>query len=99
MLWVALLTMVCATLAQHLGLTEKIAQIGSQILICPKCLPFWGSLAVLFLSGCEPLYAAGLSLFMAYVSNWMGFIYIGLNKIYSKLWQKVTKEPDSGLPK
>ena len=31
MLWIALLTMVCATIAQHLGMAEKIAQIGSQL--------------------------------------------------------------------
>lgn len=64
MLWIALLTMICATIAQHLGLAEKIAQIGSQVMVCPKCLSFWATLFVLLVNGCNILCAVGLSLFM-----------------------------------
>lgn len=94
MLWIALLTMVCATIAQHLGLAEKIAQIGSQIMECPKCLSFWASLFVLLINGCNILSAVGLSLFMSYAANWIGFAYYGAEKLYERLWQRTTRNPD-----
>lgn len=86
MLWIALLTMVCATIAQHLGLAEKIAQIGSQVMACPKCLSFWATLFVLLVNGCNILCAVGLSLFMAYIANWVGFAYYGAEKLYETRW-------------
>lgn len=94
MLWTALLTMVCATIAQHLGLAEKIAQIGSQVMACPKCLSFWATLFVLLVNGCNILCAVGLSLFMAYIANWVGFAYYGAEKLYEILWQRTTRNPD-----
>lgn len=99
MLWIALLTMVCATIAQHLGLAEKIAQIGSQIMVCPKCLSFWASLFVLLVNGCNILCTVGLSLFMAYIANWIGFAYYGADKLYEILWQRTTRSPERKLPK
>nr|DAM39571.1 MAG TPA: Protein of unknown function (DUF1360) [Bacteriophage sp.]DAQ26849.1 MAG TPA: Protein of unknown function (DUF1360) [Caudoviricetes sp.] len=92
MLWIALFAMVCATIAQHLGLAEKVAQIGNQIMGCPKCLSFWTVLGVLLCYGCNILLAIGLSLLAAYAANWMGFVYMELNNIYSKLWQRTTNK-------
>lgn len=83
--------MICATIAQHLGLAKKIAQIGSKIMICPKCLSFWATLFVLLAKGCDILSSVGLSLFMAYIANWIVFAYYGAEKLYNKLWESVTR--------
>ena len=94
MLWIALLTMVCATIAQHLVLAEKNTQNNSQVMACPKCLSFWATLFVLLVNGCNILCAVGLSLFMAYIANWVGFANYGAEKLYEILWQRTTRNPD-----
>ena len=44
---VALIAMVVAVLAHHLGLSEAIAKVVSKVARCPKCLTFWLVLLVL----------------------------------------------------
>ena len=39
--------MTAATLIQHLGLAESVAQVLSKVASCPQCLTFWSVLAVL----------------------------------------------------
>ena len=33
--------MTAATLIQHLGLAESVAQVLSKVASCPQCLTFW----------------------------------------------------------
>ena len=37
--------MTAATLIQHLGLSEAVAQVLSKVASCPQCLTFWSVLA------------------------------------------------------
>lgn len=89
MMLIALIVMVLATLAHHLGLPEAIARIGLKIAKCPKCLSFWIALLVLVLVRCNVLIAIGLSLIVAYLSFWFGLLLGWLNRKYDKLWQRL----------
>lgn len=89
---IALITMFCATLAQHLGLGEAVMRVAIKVSRCPKCLSFWMVLFVLLLHNTKPLIAMGLSLICSYLSNWVGLILMKLAKIYEKIWQKVNKK-------
>lgn len=91
MMLIALIVMVLATLAHHLGLPEEIARIGLKIAKCPKCLSFWIALLVLVLVRCNVLIAIGLSLIVAYLSFWFGLILGWLNRKYDKLWQRLQR--------
>lgn len=92
MLVTALIAMVFATTAQHLGLLEAAAEVVSKIASCPKCSSFWISLGVLIYMGCEPFIAMGLSLLVAYLSYWFGLIVIYLNILYNKIWERLTSK-------
>lgn len=95
MLLLALIVMMCATLAQHLGLTEAIAGVVSRMASCPKCCSFWGTLAVLYMAGCPVVFAAGLALLAAYLSHWFGILLIIFQNIHTWLWQRVTRNKQS----
>ena len=87
----ALIAMLVATLAHHLGLSEAVAKVVSKILKCPRCLTFWIVLFVLFALGCNILIAIGLSLLMAYCSIWTELLLGALNKLYERLWREKRK--------
>ena len=91
MIATAFIAMAAALLAQHLGLSDAVAQVISKVLKCPKCLGFWTVLVVLIMEGCNIVIAVGLSLVMAYLSIWCGLLLGVLNDLYEMLWQKTRK--------
>lgn len=88
---IALIAMMLATLAHHLGLPEAIARVVLKVAKCPKCLSFWIALLVLVLVGCNVFVAIGLSLIAAYLSFWFGLLLGVLNRKYDDLWQKLQR--------
>lgn len=88
---IALIAMMLATLAHHLGLPEAIARVGLKVTKCPKCLSFWIALLVLVFVGCNVFIAIGLSLIAAYLSFWFGLILGWLNRKYDELWQRLQR--------
>ena len=88
---IALIAMMLATLAHHLGLPEAIARVGLKVAKCPKCLSFWIALLVLVLVECNVFIAVGLSLIAAYLSFWFGLLLGVLNRKYDELWQKLQR--------
>ena len=88
----ALIVMMIAVVAQHLGLSDAVAKVISKILKCPRCLSFWTVLFVLVILGCDLFVAIGLSVLMAYLSIWSGLLLMMLNDLYDRLWQRVRKE-------
>ena len=91
MVGIAMLLMVIATTAVHLGLPQAMAQVGMKICKCHKCLSFWLTLLGLLVIGCPIHYAALLSLMAAYLSNWLSLLLIMLYDLYDKLWQRLNK--------
>lgn len=91
MILIALIAMMLATLAHHLGLPESVARVGVKISQCPKCLSFWIALIVLVYVKCNVFVAIGLSLIMSYLSFWFGLLLGWLNLKYDKLWQRTQK--------
>ena len=91
MMTIALIAMMLATLAHHLGLPEAIARVGLKVAKCPKCLSFWIALLVLVLVECNVFIAVGLSLIAAYLSFWFGLLLGVLNRKYDELWQKLQR--------
>lgn len=89
MVGVALMAALFAILGHHLGLTEKLSELSVEVAKCPKCTTFWVVLAALLLNGCGFVAAIALSIVMAYLSFWAGFVLIGLQKLYDKLWEKI----------
>lgn len=88
---VALVAMIVAVLACHLGLSEAIAKVVSKVARCPKCLTFWLVLLVLMVSCDNTIVAISLSLLCAYLSNWVGLFFMWLNKVYNKVWERLNK--------
>lgn len=88
MLLTALIVMVAAVLAHHLGLSDAVAGVASKILKCSKCLTFWTVLVTLLMLGCNILITIGLSVVMAYLSAWFGLLLNLLNQLYDKIWQR-----------
>lgn len=91
MMLIALIVMMFATLAHHLGLPEAIARVGLKVAKCPKCLSFWIALLVLVFVGCNAFFAIGLSLIVAYLSFWFGLLLGWLNRKYDELWQRLQR--------
>lgn len=91
MVWTAITVALIALIAQHLGLTEELAKIALKVSKCPKCTVFWLTLSVLILSGYDVIAAVALSLIMAYLSFWAGFLLIALQKLYDWIWKKVNR--------
>lgn len=92
MVWIALTVAFTALLAQHLGLAEELASLAVKVAKCPKCTTFWTTLAALLYSDCDVIAAVTLSMLMAYMSFWAGFLLIGLQKLYDMIWQKINKK-------
>jgi hypothetical protein len=88
---VALIAMVVAVFAHHLGLSEAIAKVVSKVARCPKCLTFWLVLLVLMITCENTIVAISLSLLCAYLSNWVGLLLMWLNKVYNKVWERLNK--------
>lgn len=88
MIWIALLTMMAACLAQHLGLPQAIASVLLKVTKCPKCLTFWSTLLVLLMAGCSIFIASALSILMSYLSHFFGLVLMVLNNLYDRLWEK-----------
>lgn len=91
MMLIALIAMMLATLAHHLGLSEAIARVGLKVAKCPKCLSFWIALLALVFVGCNTFVAMGLSLIVAYLSFWFGLLLGWLNRKYDELWQRLQR--------
>lgn len=92
MLDMAAAVMVTATMAQHLGLTEAIAKVALKISKCHMCCTFWASMLVLFSNGVSLAESALLSIFAAYMSNWLVMLLSVIEYIYHKLWQRLTRQ-------
>lgn len=92
MVLIALTAALAAILGQHLGLAGELAQLAVKIAKCPKCTTFWVTLAALIYSGCDVIAAVALSMLMAYLSFWVGFVLIGAQKLYDAIWQKINKK-------
>ena len=92
MVVIATIAMLCGFLAQHLGLTESVAAIFTKISKCPKCTTFWITLLALILLGTNPFIALPLSLTCAYLSNWIGLLFMWLNQKYNKIWERLNKQ-------
>lgn len=91
MVWIALIVMIVAGLAHHLGLPEAIASVVAKVARCPKCLTFWATLIILLMVGSSLLIAVMLSVLMAYLSHYWGLVLMILNDLYDKLWQRINK--------
>lgn len=88
---IALIVMVSAVLIQHLGLSEAFTDVVAKIAKCQMCFTFWSVLAALLYAGCDFIITIALSIFMAYISNWMGLLLIVLQNLYAKVWQRINK--------
>ena len=88
---IAIVLMMVATTAVHLGLPQAISRVLVKVFGCHKCLSFWTTLVVLQLAGVSLDIALPLSFVSAYLSNWFAVLLVMLNKIYEKLWQRVNK--------
>ena len=89
MVRIALIAMIVAILAQHLGLSEAVARIILKIAKCPKCLTFWCVLGAEIAMHDNILVAIGLSLMSAYLVSWVGLLLEYLYKLYNELWQRL----------
>ena len=87
---IAIVLMVVATTAVHMGLPQEIAKVIAKICGCHKCLSFWLTLAVTA-TLCPLWLALLLSLLAAYISGWFAVLLVVLNKIYEDLWQRLNK--------
>ena len=88
---IAILAMVVATLAVHLGLPQAISKVVVKVFGCYKCLSFWTTIVVLQLSGFSLQVAIPLSFLSAYLSGWFIMLLNIINKLYEKLWQRLNK--------
>lgn len=86
----AIAVMIGVTFACHLGLVEAISKVLSKIMDCSMCSTFWSCLVFLTISGEDPINAAIVSIFAAYVSNWINFVLIILQHKYDEIWQRLT---------
>lgn len=87
---IAIVLMMVATVAVHMGLPQEIAKVITKICGCHKCASFWLTLVVT--ATMKPLWLALLlSLLSSYLSGWFAMVLVMLNKIYEKLWEKLNK--------
>ena len=88
---IAVVMMIVATVAVHLGLPQAIAKVLVKVFGCHKCLTFWTTLVVVQLFGYSIDIALSLSIITAYLSNWFAVLLVMLNKIYERLWERLNK--------
>ena len=91
MIWTALIAMMVACLAQHLGLPQALADVMTKVADCPKCFTFWITLIVLLIVGGNILIAIMLAVLMAYASYYWGLVIMWMKKRYDKLWQSISR--------
>lgn len=91
MVWIMLAMAFSVTLAVHLGLPEAIAEVVGKIARCEKCCSFWLTAAVLWYSGADLITIVALSISAAYLSHWIGLLLTVMQKIFTRLWQRVNK--------
>lgn len=92
-IWIALSVTCAATIAVNLGLGEAISKVVEKILSCYVCTTFWVVLCSLWIFHNSTLeYAIVLSLYMAYLSNYVAIILSYLNKLHDYLWQRSNKQ-------
>ncbi|WP_302821612.1 hypothetical protein [Parabacteroides goldsteinii] len=92
MFLIALTAALAAMLGHHLGLVERLSELAMEVAKCPKCTTFWVTLIVLVFSGCGLVAAVALSLAMAYLSFWFGFVLVELQKLYDWIWKRIDKK-------
>ena len=85
----ALLTACIVSLAHHLGLITKVADVISQIARCCRCSVFWAVLAITLITGVEPLLCVFVAIVLAYASEWASLVLYAANKVYDTLWQRI----------
>ena len=88
---IAIVMMVVATVAVHLGLPQAIAKVMVKVFGCHKCLTFWSTLVVVQLFGYSIDIALSLSILAAYLSNWFALLLVWYNKLYEYLWKEVNE--------
>lgn len=87
---VAIVMMMSATLAVHMGLSGAIGKVVAKVLGCHKCLSFW--LVLVVMVHVYPIWLALLlSLVCSWLSGWFGMVLVVLNRIYERLWEKLRK--------
>lgn len=91
MVWIMLTMALAATLAVHLGLPEAIAEVVGKVAKCEKCTSFWATGAALWYGGADLTAIVALSILAAYLSHWIGLLLIVMQKIFTRLWQRVNK--------
>lgn len=91
MVWAVytVIMMLGISLAHHLGLVTRAAEIVNEIAGCSMCSTFWGTLVLLCILGCPFMVAVGLSLLASYLSNWVNLLYWWIDHLYERLWQKM----------
>jgi hypothetical protein len=93
MLTTMLSALIIATFSVHLGLTEEMSKIVAKILSCGRCLTFWLCLACELYCSVDIISAVAVSIIAAYLANWMGFVFILLNRLWEKLNRKLRQLP------
>lgn len=88
----AIIAVFVGFIAQHLGIVQAVISVISKVGKCPKCTCFWVTLFALIYNKCDFLFAILLSLIGSYVSIWLGLVFVWLNKMYNRLWERVNKE-------
>lgn len=88
MFWIAVMVMLAACLAQHLGLSQAIANVIHKVSKCSKCLSFWCVLIALVSVRCDLVIALLLSILMSYLSHYFNLVLMILNNIYDWLWRR-----------
>lgn len=89
---IALLTACIVTLAHHLGLVAKVADVISQIAGCCRCSVFWAVLAATVITGVEPLLCVLASIVLAYASEWASLCLFAANKLYDRIWLRIKNQ-------
>ena len=95
---IAMAAMVGAVLAVHLGLTEAIARTVLKAAQCHRCTTFWLTLSVLVSIKTTLPLAALLSIIMSYLSNYLLLLFLILQKLHDRLWQRI-QSPQSNKKK
>lgn len=89
--WIAIVLMMVATTAVHLGLPQAISKVMVKVFGCHKCLSFWTTLVVLQIAGVPLSAALPLSFLSAYLSGWFAMVLVWINKLYERLWEKLNR--------
>jgi hypothetical protein len=89
MMWIVAIVSMCVILvAHHLGFIDKVYTVIGEIVRCPMCSVFWGTVVILLYYGYNILEVIALSFLMAYLSNWIVIPLELLSKANEKLWQR-----------